>query len=62
MEAEEKRGFTVQELCDKLTELCHSGHAQAIVRHCTECQILDVKDVLLISDNAVMLTSKEVEK
>lgn len=57
MEAE-KNGLTVQELCDKLTTLCHNGHAQAVVRHCVEFEVKPIADVVMIGDEIAMLTSR----
>ena len=58
MEAKEKRGLTVQELCDKLTNLCHEGHAKAIVRHCVDFSIRDVGNVGMIGEETAMISSK----
>lgn len=53
-----KKGLTVQELCDKLTELCHKGHAQALVRHSAGFEIKDISGVVMIGDAIAMLTSR----
>ena len=58
MEAKEQRGLTVQELSDKLTALCHNGHAQAIVRHCVDFTIRDVGNVVMIGEETAMISSK----
>lgn len=58
MEAKE---MTVQELCDKLTELCHKGHAQAIVRHGVGFEIKGISGVVMIGDGIAMLTSRGEE-
>jgi hypothetical protein len=55
---EANNGLTVQELCDKLTVLCHNGHAQAVVRHAVGFEIKEIKDVVMIGDAIAMLTSK----
>lgn len=54
----ETKGLTVQELCDKLTSLCHNGHAQAMVKHSAGFEILEVSDVVMIGDSIAMLTNK----
>lgn len=54
-----KQTMTVQELCDKLTVLCHEGHAQAQVRHVTGYEVKDVRDVEMIGDEIALITSKE---
>lgn len=56
--AQQNKGMTVQELCDKLTVLCHNGHAQATVRHCVGFEIKEIGDVVMIGDYIAMLTSK----
>ncbi len=58
MEAEKKKGLTVQELCDKLTVLCHNGHAQATVKHSAGFEILEISDVVMIGDSIAMLTNR----
>lgn len=57
MEAKEIKGLTVQELCDKLTVLCHNGHAQAIVRHSAGLEVLPVTDISMIGDAIALLRS-----
>lgn len=52
-----KKGLTVQELCDKLTVLCHNGHAQAIVRHSAGLEVLPVTDISMIGDTIALLSS-----
>ena len=62
MEAKETKGLTVQELCDKLTLLCHNGYAQATVRHAVGFEIREISGVVMIGDYIAMLTSKgEIE-
>lgn len=56
MEAKQK-GLTVQELCDKLTALCHDGHAQAVVRHCAGLEVLPITDITMIGDAIALLRS-----
>jgi hypothetical protein len=51
-------GMTVQELCDKLTTLCHEGYAQAKVSHTVGFVIKDISNVIRIGDTTVMLSSK----
>lgn len=57
MEAE-KKGLTVQELCDRLTVLSHDGHAQAVVRHVTGDLVKAVTSVEMVSDDIVLITSR----
>ena len=55
---EAKKEMTVQDLCDKLTVLCHDGHAQAVVRHCVGFEVKPITGVVMIGDAIAMLTSK----
>lgn len=54
--------MTVQKLCDELTLLCHNGHAQAVVRHCTGYEVKEVRGVELVGDEIALLTSREKEE
>ena len=56
-----KQTMTVQELCDKLTVLCHEGYAQAQVRHVTGYEVKTVTDVEMIGDEIALITSREKE-
>ena len=55
---EANKSLTVQELCDKLTVLCHNGHAQAVVRHCVGFEVKPITGVVMIGDTIAMITSK----
>ena len=59
MEAKEKKELTVQELCDKLTLICHSGYAHAVVRHVDGDMVRAVTDVEMVGDSIALLTSRE---
>ena len=54
-----KQSMTVQELCDKLTVLCHEGHAQAQVRHVTGYEVKAITDVEMVGDEIALITSRE---
>ena len=58
---EASKAMTVQDLCDRLTVLCHDGYAQAIVRHCSGFEIKEVSGVKMIGDTIAMITSKGQE-
>ncbi len=58
MEAKDKKPLTVQDLCDQLTILCHNGHAQAEVKHCSGFEIKAVSGIVMIGDTIAMITSK----
>ena len=57
MEAE-KKGLTVQELCDKLTLISHSGYAQAVVRHVDGDLVRPVTDIEMVGDEIALLVSR----
>ena len=57
MEAIEK-GLTVQELCDKLTLICHSGFAKAVVRHVDGDLVRPIKNVEMVGEEIALLTSR----
>ena len=52
--------MTVQELCDKLTILCHEGYAQAMVVHVSKGDVIGVADVEMIGDEWALIRSIEV--
>lgn len=54
-----KQKMTVQELCDKLTVLCHEGHAQAQVRHVTGFEVKAITDVEMVGNEVALITSRE---
>lgn len=56
-----KQKMTVQELCDKLTVLCHEGYAQAQVRHVTGYEVKAITDVEMVGDEIALITSREKE-
>ena len=54
-----KKGLTVQELCDKLTLICHSGFANAVVRHVTGDLVRPVTDVEMVGEEIALILSRE---
>ena len=53
-----KKGLTVRELCDKLTLICHSGFANAVVRHVDGDLVRPVTDVEMIGEEIALITSR----
>ena len=51
----EKRGMTVQQLADRLTELCHQGKAQAEIKYIGEYQVHDIGGVELIDEETAII-------
>lgn len=58
---EASKAMTVQDLCDRLTVLCHDGYAQATVRHCVGFEVKEITNVVMIGDKIAMITSKGQE-
>ena len=56
-----KQSMTVQKLCDRLTVLCHEGHAQTQVRHVTGYEVKAITDVEMVGDKIALITSREKE-
>ena len=50
--------MTIQELCDELTILAHSGFAQAEVKHVSGELIKNIADVKMIGDDTALLVSE----
>ena len=50
--------LTVQQLCDKLTELCHEGLAQYEVLHICGLEIKNITELEVIGET-VLITSRE---
>lgn len=53
--------MTVQELCDKLTILCHEGYAQADVKHISGELVKTVNGVEKVGEDSVVIISTEVD-
>lgn len=52
--------MTVQELCDKLTTLCHEGYAQADVKHISGELVKTVNGVEKVGDDTVIIRSTKI--
>ena len=52
--------MTVQELCDKLTTLCHEGYAQAEVKHISGELVKTVNGVEKVGEDSVVIISTKV--
>ena len=55
----EKRGMTVQQLADRLTELCHQGKAQAEIKYIGEYIVHDIGSVEMIDPDTAIIRPKE---
>lgn len=53
--------MTVQELCDKLTTLCHEGYAQAEVKHISGELVKTVNSVEKVGEDSVVIISTKVD-
>ena len=53
-----KKGLTVQEHCDKLTLICHSGFANAVVRHVSGDLVRPVTDVEMVGEEIALIISR----
>lgn len=51
----EKRGMTVQQLADRLTELCHQGKAQAEIRYIGEYEVHDIGSVEMMDEETAII-------
>lgn len=50
--------MTIQEACDRLTELCHQGHAQARLMVICESIVNEVGNFETVGDDSVLVCSK----
>jgi uncharacterized protein YuzE len=50
--------MTIQEACDKLTELCHQGHAQATLMFISGADVKEVENFEMLGDDTVLVRSK----
>lgn len=51
--------MTVQELCDELTILAHSGYAQAQVKHISGELVKNVAKIEMVGEEIVLIRSEE---
>ena len=54
--------MTIQEASDKLTELCHQGHAQAELQFISGYEVKEINCIEMIGPDAVLLSCKEAEE
>lgn len=50
--------MTIQEACDKLTELCHQGHAQARLMFISGVDVKEVGAFEMLGDDTAIISSK----
>lgn len=50
--------MTIQELADRLTELCHHGKAQAEIRYVGEYKVHDIAVVVMVDDETAVIQPK----
>lgn len=55
----EKRGMTVQQLADRLTELCHQGKAQTEIKYIGEYIVHDIGSVEMIDEDTAIIRPKK---
>lgn len=55
----EKRGMTVQQLADRLTELCHQGKALAEIKYIGEYIVHDIGSVEMIDEDTAIIRPKK---
>lgn len=53
--------MTIQQLADRLTELCHHGKAQAEIRYIGEYEVHDIGSVEMLDDETAIIKSAEKE-
>ena len=50
--------MTIQQACDKLTELCHQGHAQARLMFISGADVKEVDNFEMLGDDTTLVRSK----
>ena len=50
--------MTIQEACDKLTELCHQGHAQARLMFISGYDVKEVENFEMLGDDTALVRSQ----
>lgn len=50
--------MTIQEASDKLTELCHQGHAQARLMFISGADVKEVENFEMLGDDTVLVRSR----
>ena len=50
--------MTIQEASDKLTELCHQGHAQARLMFITGADVKEVENFEMLGDDTALVRSR----
>lgn len=48
----------IQEACDRLTELCHQGHAQARLMFISGADVKEVENFEMLGDDTVLVRSQ----
>lgn len=51
--------MTIQQLADRLTELCHQGKAQAEIRYVGEYEVHDIGSVEMLDEETAIIKSAE---
>lgn len=51
--------MTIQQLADRLTELCHHGNAQAEIRYIGEYEVHDIGSVEMMDDETAIIRPEE---
>ena len=55
----ENKGMTIQQLADRLTELCHQGRAQAEIKYISGFEIHDIEKVEMLDEETALIRPKE---
>lgn len=50
--------MTIQQACDKLTELCHQGHAQARLMFISGADVKEVENFEMLGDDTALVRSQ----
>ena len=50
--------MTIQQACDKLTELCHQGHAQARLMFISGSDVKEVENFEMLGDDTALVRSQ----
>lgn len=51
--------MTIQQLADRLTELCHQGKAQAEIKYIGEYEVHDIEKVEMLDEETAIIRPRE---